>query len=52
MKQEQTRLQSLQSSLEEERRLWTEQQARERSNIEKTRVSEGREREREKRDLI
>ncbi|XP_065921782.1 fas-binding factor 1 homolog isoform X2 [Magallana gigas] len=37
VKQEQTRLQSLQSSLEEERRLWTEQQARERSNIEKTR---------------
>ncbi|XP_078317344.1 fas-binding factor 1 homolog isoform X2 [Crassostrea virginica] len=37
VKQEQTRLQSLQSSLEEERKLWTEQQARERSNIEKTR---------------
>ncbi|XP_061181663.1 fas-binding factor 1 homolog isoform X1 [Saccostrea echinata] len=37
VKQEQTRLQSLQTSLEEERRLWTEQQARERSNIEKTR---------------
>lgn len=38
MKQEQNRNMSQQTSLEEERRLWTEQQARERANIEKTRV--------------
>lgn len=38
MKQEQTRNMSQQTALEEERRLWTEQQARERANIEKTRV--------------
>ncbi|KAJ8319221.1 hypothetical protein KUTeg_004312 [Tegillarca granosa] len=37
MKQEQTRNMSQQTALEEERRLWTEQQARERANIEKTR---------------
>lgn len=38
LKQEQNRVQSLQTTLEEERKLWTEQQARERFNIEKIRV--------------
>ncbi|XP_076073940.1 uncharacterized protein LOC143045365 [Mytilus galloprovincialis] len=39
LKQEHNRMQSLQTTLEEERRLWTEQQARERTNIEKIRES-------------
>ena len=38
MKQEQGRLQGLQTALEDERRMWTEQQARERANMEKSRV--------------
>ncbi|OWF53323.1 fas-binding factor 1-like [Mizuhopecten yessoensis] len=38
-KQEHNRLHSLQVALEEERQLWTEQQARDRANIEKTRES-------------
>ena len=39
VKQEQGRLQGLQTALEDERRMWTEQQARERANMEKSRVS-------------
>lgn len=38
MKQEQSRLQSLQTALEDERRAWTDHQARERGNMEKARV--------------
>ncbi|XP_069124222.1 fas-binding factor 1 homolog isoform X2 [Argopecten irradians] len=38
-KQEHNRLHSLQVALEEERQLWTEQQARDRANIDKTRES-------------
>ena len=38
VKQEQGRLQSLQTALEDERKMWTDQQARERANMEKSRV--------------